>query len=224
MKEQSGHNQEHQILTQKGSKHLLSFVIFWTIVGRGSGMNHGRQHLQYHHEFGEYPLQEPARLSSTCAGNSRYSNDAASLITKDKVSATATEISSAVGTVCRRVPILTPHQGSTRSGMVAKNLHFATCVAQPVFRSGVERLLRASSLPMPLMVLSCILWRLFFWRPFTLDEVRRTIFLHLVVGEVSRTISGQEHLANMIGCVAMRKTSERLDTTSERHENSGHFL
>ena len=109
-------------------------------------MNHERQHLQYLNESGEYPLHERARLSSTSAGNSRYSNDAASLITKDTVSATETKKnSSACGTVCRRVPIFTPHQGSTRSGMVAKDLHFATCVAQPVFRSGVERLLRARS-------------------------------------------------------------------------------
>ena len=52
---------------------------------------------------------------------------------------------SACGTVCRRDPILTPHHGSTRSGMDAKDLYFATCVAQPDFRSGVECLLRASS-------------------------------------------------------------------------------
>ena len=66
-----------------------------------------------------------------------------------------------------------------------------------------------------------------FGRPFTFGQIRRTMVVHVSVGDESRTISRkfrQEHLANLIGCVAMRKTSERVDTTSERHENSGHFL
>ena len=122
--------------------------------------------------------------------------------------------------------------------MVAKDLYFATCVAQPDFRSGVERLPRASSARLRASrdnitklvahatdgAFRALCGGCFFRRLVTLDEVRRTIFVHVFVGEVSRTISAQEHLANMIGCVAMRMTSERLDTTSERHENSGHFL
>ena len=122
--------------------------------------------------------------------------------------------------------------------MVAKDLYFATCVAQPDFRSGVERLPRASSARLRASrdnitklvahatdgLFVHFVEVVFFRLLFTLDEVRRTIFVHVFVGEVSRIISAPEHLANMIGCVAMRMTSERVDTTSERHENSGRFL
>ena len=148
-KEQSGHNHEHQNLTQKESKHLPRSVIFWTIVEQGSGMNHDRQQHQYHHESGEYPLHERTRFSSTFAGNSRYSNDAAALITKDTVSATETE------------------KFKRLRHCLSSVLALSACLAQARHVSELRETTSPKSLPMPPMGFSCTLWRLFFLGSFS---------------------------------------------------------